>query len=357
MTDRAGGGKGAVQLASGEILATRTRWRGDESEVVCSRSGNGGTNWETLPVIVPARGARDLGDGDLLALPDGSIWYSYRDNSLREDPAGDRHYTIRIAVSHDAGQTWSPHSLVAESKRNVTDEPKALRGLWSSFLLRKHDGTIQCYFDDEDTPHREGFSRHQWITMKTWDEAAKSWVNPVTVARAHDPAHLSRDGMPGVAELPSGKLLCVFESVLTPKPHANCLRMVTSDDGGKTWGWRERERDIVFQTEHPEHLAVSPAIARMESGALICVFATDDNFPTLTKPGTPAWSLNTDVKCIVSLDEGTSWTSPAQTIFAGTHHTYAPGVLVLADGRLLVTVQDYSAHGHRAFQGEFQAER
>jgi hypothetical protein len=175
-----------------------------------------------------------MGDGHLVQLPDGALLFSYRHNPGRTTKTGQRHYSIRIAISHDAGQTWQPHSLVAESTLAPAHEPDALRGLWSSFLLLKRDGSLQCYYDDEDTPHQQGFFRHQWITMQTWDTNAQQWLNPVTVSRAHAPRRLSRDGMASVVELPSGRLLCVLESVQTSPPHPNCLRLVTSDDGGRT---------------------------------------------------------------------------------------------------------------------------
>ena len=51
LSAQAGGAKGAVQLASGDILATRTEWRAGETAVVCSRSGDGGKRWHDLSVI------------------------------------------------------------------------------------------------------------------------------------------------------------------------------------------------------------------------------------------------------------------------------------------------------------------
>jgi hypothetical protein len=230
-------------------------------------------------------------------------------------------------------------------------EPQALRGVWSSFLLRKRGGTLQCYYDDEDTPHRAGFFRHQWITMKTWDPNSQQWVNPVTVSRAHERQHLSRDGMASVVELPSGQLLCVLESVQTDPPHANCIRLVSSEDGGRTWSWQHEERRILFQPSKHEHLAVSPWVTCMPGGPLLCVFATDEDQASSTRPGTPARFLKTDVKYVVSLDQGRTWSPTAHTLFAGTHHSYAPGVLRLRDGSLLATFQDFATGSHRAFRG------
>jgi hypothetical protein len=351
LSDKAGGAKGALQLTSGEILATRTEWHGRETAVVCSRSTDGGKQWQDISVIAKDRAGQDLGDGHLVQLPDGAVLFSYRHNQPRTNETGLRHYSIRTAISRDAGATWQPHSVVAESVLDPAKEPEALRGLWSSFLLLKRDGTLQCYYDDEDTPHRAGFFRHQWVTLKTWDTNAQQWINPVTVSRAHDPRHLSRDGMASAIELPSGRLLCVLESVQTFRPHANCVRLVTSDDGGRTWSWQREERRILFESAKPSHLAVSPWLARPPGGPLLCVFATDEDQPLPGVSGTPPWQLKTDVKCVSSLDAGHTWSIVAQAVFAGTHRCYAPGVLALRDGSLLVTCQDFSTRGHRAFRG------
>jgi len=217
-------------------------------------------------------------------------------------------------------------------------------------LLRR-DGTLQCYYDDEDTPHREGFFRHQWVTMKTWDPKARRWRRPVTVSRAHERGDLSRDGMPSVVELPSGRLLCALESVQTYRPHANCLRLVRSDDGGRSWSWKREERRILYQSTRPDHLCISPWMARLADGELICVFSTAEDSAEPGKSGTHARHLQLDLKYVRSRDDGRTWPREALSLYGGTHRTYVPGLLPLQDGTLLVTCEDFSTMGFRAFRG------
>lgn len=228
-TFRAGGAKGFVELRDGDLLATRSAGGPGGSQVICSRSRDGGLSWETLGVIArdPNPGI-DIGDGHLCELRDGRILYSYRHNRRRGDGAGMAHYQIRVAESRDGGAHWTGHSTVEE----VDAREGEARGLWSSFLHETGDGRLQCYYDDENAAWRAGFRRHQWLLMKAWDDAAGAWGSPVVVSRARDPRHLSRDGMPSVVELPDGELLCALESVATERPHPNVIRLVRSDDGG-----------------------------------------------------------------------------------------------------------------------------
>lgn len=351
VSDNAGGAKGTVRLASGDILATRTVSKDGEHRVICARTSDGGRSWEDLAMIARQRGHATIGDGHLFQLPSGEVWFSYRHNLLGESPGEEREYAIRVAVSGDEGKSWEPHSTVATSSHNPVEEPGALRGLWSSFLFLADDGALHCVYDDEDTPHRAGFFQHQWLTVRTWDKETGTWVNPVTVSRAHDPRHLSRDGMPSVALLPSGRLICAFETVGVERPHANLIRYTTSDDGGKTWSWKQREREILFQPRKPHHLAMSPWLIRLSSGELMCVFATDEDRDEPGVSGRPPREYRMDVKYVSSADEGNRWAPAARTIFDETQRNYMPGVIELEDGSLLVTFLDHLRGPYRAARG------
>lgn len=351
----AGGAKGAVQLETGEILATRTQWADDEVTVICSKSADGGQTWRDLAIIAREQAPADLGDGHLIQLPDGDILYSYRHNKYGESNDTPRDYSIRVMRGAANGKTWTPHSTVAVSRFIPGEDPGAKRGLWSSFLLHRSDGTLQCYYDDEDTPHRNGFRRHQWLTMKTWEPETRRWIEPVTVSRAHNPNHLSRDGMPTVVELPSGRLLCAYESVQVSPPHANCVRKVISDDGGRSWTWNESARETLFAPKN-DHLAVSPWMVPLGDEKLICVFATDEDRAEPSVAGAPAHEFRMDIKYVVSLDAGKTWSSRSRTVFDETHRSYIPGILSLGDRSLLVTFFDFSRRGAQAITGELHRE-
>lgn len=321
------GAKGFLVMPDGAVLATRTEGRSDGVFVLLSRSRDGGRSWERVGTIVSdPEPSADIGDGNLCLRRDGELLYVYRHNRYRGENASKPYYSVKVASSKDGGKTWKTHSTVLEV-RPTGGGPS--RGLWAPFVFETSRGVLQCYYDDEYTPWREGFAGHQWVRMHTWNPKRGEWENPVTVSRAHDPKHLSRDGMPSVVELPSGRLLCVLESVQTFPPHAGLIRSVESLDGGRSWSWMHEERRVVYQPRNTNFMALAPWVARIWDNVLLCVFITDEDRAQPDRPGTPAPQLNMDVKCVWSTDGGKTWSRRALTVYNKTHKCYMPGIDVL----------------------------
>lgn len=341
----AGGGRGLVVLPGGVVLAPRTVTVPGGVGVLCARSSDAGRTWEDVSTIVRAERGTDLGDGHLVRTAGGELLYSYRCNRLFDARPS---YSIRVAASKDGGATWAPHSVV-ESVEPEGRFPS--RGLWSSFLLELRDGTLQCYYDDENAPFQAGLPGHQWVQMRTWDPELRRWVAPVTVSRAHDPRALSRDGMASVVELPDGRLLCAFESVQVAPPHANLVRLVESADGGRSWSWLREERRVLYQPADTRYMALAPWMVRLQSGRLLCLFCTDEDREKPDRSGTPPRALNMDLKCVTSSDDGRTWSPPA-VVDAEGHKDYLPGVAELRPGELLAAWWD-TLRGLRCRRGTF----
>ena len=268
-----GGARGACALADGTVLAARPEHLEGGASLVCYSTADLGATWRRLGVIARTDDPQgDLGDLCLLALREGRVLCSYRDNHYRGKAEKAPSYAIRIAESADGGQTWQLHSTVME----VSPPPGLFsQGLWSSFLLETDSGALQCYFDDEYTPTAQGFPGHQWLELKTWDAEAGTWGNQVTVSRAHDPALLSRDGVASVVELYPRRLVCALESVNPDLPRKGVIRAVTSSDGGATWSWQQSERPIVYAPRDANYAAFVPWLTRLADGTLLCTFVTD----------------------------------------------------------------------------------
>ena len=346
----AAGPKAPVLLGDGALLSVRHVGEGEVTRLALARldKGNAGDGWRDVATIASDDAGVDLGDCHLLRLRDGRLWCAYRRNRYRGDDAARPGYAIEIAESQDDGRSWRKHSTVAEARHDRP--PTRSRGLWSSFVLEKRDGTLQCYFDDEDTPARHGLAGHQWVVMKTWDARLERWDDPVVVSRAHDPSHLSRDGMPSVVELHDGRLLAAFESVDVRPPHANLIRCASSADGGQTWSWRERERSVIYATKRSNYLALAPWMIRRRDRSLLVVFCTDEDRDEPGVSGTPPPRLRMDIRCVLSRDDGVTWSSP-QLVYAGGHRNYLPGAVELDDGALRVHFDDYAGGGVRIVRG------
>jgi hypothetical protein len=313
----AGGAKGAISRGR-QVLTTRTAPLGELKAVYCAETINEGRAWRDISVITSDKADIDLGDGCLLARKNKHLWYSCRHNRLSTSE-----FAIEVYHSHNGGKKWAKHSTVATSTGKA-------RGLWSSFLLEKANGEVWCFYDDEDTPARAGFARHQWLMARRWDEKKTTWEDAVIVSRAFDTKHLSRDGMGSVVEMPDGELICALESVQTSAPHAANIRLVSSLNKGKSWSHTFRERSVIYQPKRTGYSAYSPWLTLLPSGDLLCVFATNEDQATPDAPGTPAHLLHNDIKVVRSNNRGRTWSTPV-TLYAETHRAYMPQVLALSD--------------------------
>lgn len=344
LSDAAGGAKGAAVLKDGRILATRTDLTESARKVIVSESLDHGTTWKDLATICEAGPDIDLGDGHLIQTRAGNLLYSYRENRFTGIHAPERSYAIRVAQSTNGGTEWKWHSDVATSCAQGL-ERKLSGGLWSSFLLERADGTLQCYYDDEWTPLVQGKANHQWVSMKTWNAAANAWTDPVTVARAVRQGDLSRDGMATVVETSAGQLLAVLESVAADPPHPNILRVVRSTDGGATWSWANGQDNLFYAAQGTRRMAMAPWLARQANGRIFCVFVTDEDASEPSVPGGNPSLMKIRLRGMFSDDAGKTWSLPIK-IEPRDQHAYLPGVLALPDGewRVLYTSADLKSY-------------
>lgn len=333
------GTRGLLYLSDGTLLAAHGVHKDGSASVSCAASRDGGKTWTERSVIASDPDHEtDIGDGMLLRTRSGDLLYCYRQNHYRGAHEKNPDYAIRVAVSRDAGKSWEKHSTVTGHQVRADGSPS--RGLWAPFLFETPQGRLQCYYDDEKTPLEAGFRGHQWLMMRTWNPKARSWEKPVVVSRAHDPKHLSRDGMGTVVSLSGKRLLCALESVQVAPPHAGVIRYVTSDDDGATWSWSRQERGVLYQPAKKDFMSLSPQVSRLSDGTLACIFCTDEDRETPDRAGTPPPRLNMDIKVVTSHDSGQTW-SPARTV-SDSHRAYLPGLVEAKRGTLLATWVDFA---------------
>jgi hypothetical protein len=333
----AGGAKGAI-VYKGGILTTRTVRQGGKASVILVKGTPDGKTWTDGAVIAsqPDTPGTDIGDG-CLCIVGKEIWFSYRDNQLRANT-----FSIKVAHSVDGGKSWSSHSTVATSAG-------ARQGLWASHLLDLGGGSVFCTFDDETSPWKTHLG-HQWLTGVVWNPKARVWDAPRTVSRAHNPVHLSRDGMPSVVRLGKAKLGCAFETVTTTPEHASQIMFVTSNDNGNHWSWETTERSVIFRSKVSRYSAYCPWLTQLSNGVLACVFTSNDRAVTFDFPGTPAGKLHGDVMLSTSKDQGKTW-SKAKAVYAGGNRNYMPQLLEVSPGRLVCLSLDHAIDKFTAVTG------
>jgi hypothetical protein len=309
------------------------------ANLACYVSDDLGEHWQKQgSVLVDPIAGTDLGDGNLVGLPDGRLLAVYRRNHFRDEFNQSPEYGVHVSESSDGGKTWKLHSMVSQHR---IDQVGVSRGYWAPFLFVTKSGALQCYYDDEYTPYQAGFKGHQWVEMKQWNAKKMAWGPGITVSRAPNPKELSRDGMATVVEPRPGKLVCTLESVSTTSPVVGNVRVVFSEDEGRSWSWKKGVRPVAYQAAGPYH-SFSPWSLLGPDGSIYCLFATDEDNNEPKRAGTPAHLVRLDIKMLVSKDQGRTWQKQPKPIDATSHRDYLPSGCSIGDGQALVSWLDFT---------------
>lgn len=128
-------------------------------------------------------------------------------------------YPIRMAVSEDDGNTWSPLEPIGDFGGIVA----------MSSLVRLNDGRYMTFFHDDGRFLHDSKKVEEFIVFKSVsDDGGLTWSAPEEVV-SHPMAHLCE---PGVIRSPDGKQLCMLLRENSRKLNS----FVTfSDDEGETW--------------------------------------------------------------------------------------------------------------------------
>ncbi|KAI0198282.1 glycoside hydrolase family 93 protein [Astrocystis sublimbata] len=210
-----------ASLKDGSLLAGYAASEGNEKVLRTARSTNGGQSWSRQGEVARA----DLGSSDLdnafpLQLSSGRILYAYRNH---DRPNGNfTYYRITVSYSDDNGKTFQFLSNVAERSAS------GVNGLWEPFMRIADDGSLQCYYSAENNQDdQDGFMRRS-------TNGGQTWSDPITVSGA---GLTTRDGMIGVAKINGSNLIAVFENTEIGK---FSIDSVFSHDDGNSWGERAR---------------------------------------------------------------------------------------------------------------------
>jgi hypothetical protein len=208
-------------LADGSVLGAYAATVGDNKQLTLVKSTDQGASWS----LVGTAATRPVNSSDLdnpypLQLPNGRVLLAYRNHDKDPDTQAYTAFRIDISYSDDNGANWEYLSEPATM-------PGGTIGIWEPFLRNAQDGSLQIYYskensaDDQDT-----------IERISTDNGA-DWGDEMTISGQD---LTSRDGMTGVATIDGSNLIAVFES---EQGGYFQVDSITSSDDGNSWGNRQ----------------------------------------------------------------------------------------------------------------------
>lgn len=304
------------KLKDGTILCGfDTNEDGGRAVIKIVSSKDGGITWSEKAIKGTNYPEYDCANANFIELDNGEIWLAYRANVLN----GEEYYSsIRINVSKDGGETWEPHSIVAEeSGTGGVYEPQI------GFI----DKEIAVFYAN-DSLNVVKNNRQQNIEFKVWN--GKTWSEKIIASDGTKT--YSRDGMPVWCELDDHTYAMVIESTSLHPSYEFIIQMKTSPDGKD---WSDKLENIYVPNKLTKK-AGAPYIVKLNNGKLAVSFQTDED-ATLTGDG------YSKMKVMISTDNAGTEFLPSTSPF-DTPDGYCSnwnGLLSYEDYLLAVTSTNY----------------
>ena len=251
----------ATRLQDNSILGTFAEHTADgEAIITIVRSTDNGDSWSRIGETTRNDTAtHDIDNPYLLQLPSGRILVAFR-NHDREPFAAYILFRIVVCYSDNGGADWL---YLSTPEQHPSTGPEA-NGSWEPIMRIAGDGSLQIYYSKENN------GGDQDSLMRTSTDEGVTWSDPVIVTGAEQPN--SRDGMQGVATVSGSELIDVFETE-TGGGQFTIWAMSSSDDG-KTWGNRRN----IFTPSVGNANANAPQVINV-GGTLVVSLQTDEDNP------------------------------------------------------------------------------
>ncbi|KAL9107002.1 MAG: hypothetical protein Q9227_008038 [Pyrenula ochraceoflavens] len=251
----------ATRLQDNSILGTFAEHNADgESIITVVRSTDNGGTWSHMGEVTRNDTAtHDIDNPYLLQLSSGRVLVAFR-NHDRQPFAAYIYFRIVVCYSDNGGADWV-YLSTPEQHASTGSEPN---GSWEPFMRIAGDGSLQIYYS------RENNAGDQDSLMRTSTDQAVTWSDPSTVTGAEQPN--SRDGMQGVATVTGSELIDVFETETGGGQFT--IGAVSSSDDGKTWG----NRRTIFTPSVGNANANAPQVVNV-GGTLVVSLQTDEDNP------------------------------------------------------------------------------
>ena len=243
-------------LRDGSIVGAYTAFGSGDNIITLAHSTDGGASWTQIGVADQGPTATTDKDNPYpIQLPSGRVLVAFR-NHDRQDGTY-TFFRITICASDDNGQTW-------EYLSTPTQDPGSVNGNWEPFMRIAGDGTLQLYYS------RENSVVDQDSLMRTSNDGGATWSSATVISGAE--LSNARDGMLGVTSVSGSNLVAVFETETGGGTFH--VSSVTSSDDGKTWG----NRQVVYAPSNAGTNAQAPQVINV-GGTLVASFMSDEDSP------------------------------------------------------------------------------
>lgn len=213
-----------IALKDGRWLAVNNLYPRPNSILQLEISTDTARTWAPLTTVGEA--GRNLDNGDVIPLPDGTLLLSCRSVIDRRDPGAGLSYHLPVYQSADGGKTWTFLSQVDTNEQTNFQPGQPSQGLWEPHLYLLADGRVACaYANEKHSAARPAFS--QTCALKVSPDGGRTWGPEVALAAQPGGGGL-RPGMPVVARMANGRYIAVYEIV--GRGNAD-VYMKTSPDG------------------------------------------------------------------------------------------------------------------------------
>jgi hypothetical protein len=197
-----------IHLQQGDWLCVDNLYPKPNSIWQVERSSDART-W--TPITTVGEPGRDLDNGELIQMPDGTLRLTGRSIVTTKTPGGAQSYHLPVYRSVDGGKTWTFLSQVDTSEPGPSAPGRPSLGLWEPhFFLLPHGALACAYADETRSQAKPAYS--QIVSERVSRDGGRTW-RPKIVLAAQIGGGEQRPGMPVVTRMTNGQYIAVYEVV------------------------------------------------------------------------------------------------------------------------------------------------
>ena len=197
-------------LRDGRWLSVYADYPRPNSILRLQTSADGGKTW--TPGATTAEPGRNLDNGEVRQLPDGSILLTGRSVVESKTPGAKLSYALPVYRSEDGGATWKAVGSVDTSDPPPFQQGRPSQGLWEPQFFLLPDGRVACAYANEKHSADRRNARSQVVSERISADDGATWGREITLA-AQAGGGAQRPGMPVVTRLRDGNYFAVYEVV------------------------------------------------------------------------------------------------------------------------------------------------